>query len=327
MRNFSETLQIAKGVAVTPGSPLVLETGFPMGGLLDRLDFHLHIALTQTTASNATTEGLLLFCKNFVFRGGNDHFVKNVCGRALYYNGLLVNGTPPGTDTWATTTATTYDLHIPIPFGDNRMDWPSDTRIDTRRYSSTGFHFEFLPGTLTDLFGTVGDAAITVTADLSGVYENGFLNPVGGPGMPKGYREYSQPAPQNPAIITSIDIERNKKYFLRRLLVQAANSATSGAAFSGTPANTTLSDLSFETNIRTHFSPRPEQNIRWENKLEYGLETALTGYYMLDFLMGKSNLEMLPTDPENLSQLVLKWTLATASTSQVSTMIDGFRLY
>jgi len=327
MRNFSEVLQIAKGVTVTPGSPLVIDRGFPMGGILHQLNLHLHITLTQTTASSATADGMLLFVKNLLFRGGNDHFVKNICGRGLYYLCNLINRAAPVRDTWATTTATTYDLFLPIPFADMRMKFPVDTAIDTRRYNNSGFHFELLPGTVADMLGTVGDASLAVTMDLFGIYENGKLPEVGGAGMPKGYREYSQPAPQIASSISDIDMERNPKYFLRRILAHTGTTPTAGTPFTGANANTVITDLSFNSNIRTHVDKRPEQNIRWENANEYELASALTGYYLIDFVRNKSNLEMLPTDPANLSTLKLAWTYAAGTTPQISTLIDGFRLY
>jgi hypothetical protein len=327
MRNFSEVLQIAKGVTVTSNSPLVIDRGFPMGGILHQLNLHLHITLTQTSASGAITDGMLLFCKNILFRAGNDHFVKNLCGRGLYYYNNFIKRAAPVRDTWATTTATTYNLFLPIPFSDRSVDYPVDTAIDTRRYSSTGFHFEFLPGSVSDMLSTVGDASIAVTADLFGIYENGNLPPIGGPGMPKGFREFSQPGPQIASTISDIDIEKNPKYFLRRILGHTATSPVAGSPFSGTSANSVVTDISFFSNIRTHVDKRPEQNIRWENASEFELSSPLTGYYLIDFIRNKSNLEMLPTDPANLSTLKYAWTYAAGSSPQISLLVDGYRLY
>lgn len=327
MRNFTEQLMIYKNKSVTPGSPLQADTGFPFGGLIRRLDVHLHLALTQTTASGVIAEGLQRFVKNIVFRGGNDHFVKNVCGRALYNIAQNLLGTAPGATTLATTTATTYSIHIPILFADNRMDFPNDTAIDARRYVGSGFYFELLPGTVADLFTTVGDASIVVTSDLYAEVEQGALAPIGAPGMPKMYRSYVQPAPIDPSTTTYFELEKNEKLFYRRLLVQASNSATPGSAFTGTLSNTTLASLTLKSNIRTHVDAIPEQNLRFENKSLYSRESVDTGRYMIDLCRGRSNFEMLPADPKVITSLQLQVENGTLSSSQVSAVFDTAMLY
>jgi hypothetical protein len=326
-RNFTEQVMIFKAKTVTPGSPLIQDTGFPFGGLIRRLDLHLHLTMTQTSASGVVVEGLQRFIKNVVFRGGNDHFVKNVCGRALHAFAQNLLGTEPGKTTLATTTATTYSIHLPILFADMLQDYPNDTAIDARRYVGTGLHFELLPGTVADLFTTVGDSAITVTADLYAEVEQGALAPIGAPGMPKMYRSYVQPAPIDPASITNFELEKNEKLFYRRLLLQASNSATAGAPFSGTIANTTLASVTFESNIRTHVDAVPEENLRFENKSLYCRETVDTGRYMIDLLKGRSNFEMLPADPTVITSLQLQVENKTLSTSQVSAAFDTAMLY
>lgn len=328
MRSFTEKLHIFKAKTVTPGSPLTVDTNFPFGGLIRRLDLHLHLTLTQTTASTAVADALQGFIRNLVFRAGNSHFVKNCSGRALWYYAQLMSGTSLGITTWATTTATTYSLHLPIMFADDRMDWPNDTAIDARRHADTGFVFEMTPRTLdTTMLGTVGDATISVTADLTADIEMGQLAPVGSIGMPKGYRQYTQPAPIDPSSVTYFELEKNEKMFYRRAYIQASNSATAGAPFSGTPANTTLTSLSLVSNVRTHIDRVLEQNLRFENKLEYGLETALTGRYLLDFMKGKSNMEAISADPKVLSMLQLQVETNTLSTSQVSALFDTYMLF
>lgn len=326
-RSFTEQVEIFKAKSVTPGSPLNIDTGFPFGGLIRRLDLHLHLALTQTTASGVVVEGLQRFIKNIVFRGGNDHFVKNCCGRALYNLAQNLLGTAPALTTLATTTATTYSIHIPILFSDEEMDWPNDTAIDARRYVGTGFKFEMLPGTVADLFTTVGDSAVVVTADLFAEVEQGNIAPIGAPGMPKFYRSYYQPAPIDPSSSTVFELEKNDKLYYRRLMVQASNSATAGLPFSGTIANTTLASLTFKSNIRTHVQAVPEQNLRFENKNFYKRETVDTGRYVIDFLKGRSNKEMLPSAPSIMTSLQLLIENRTLSTSQVSLICDTCMLY
>lgn len=327
-RNFSERYQIFKAKTVTPGSPLIVDTGFPFGGLIRWFDLHLHVTLTQTTASGAIADGLLRIIKNVVLRGGNDHFIKNCCGLFLGNFAQKMAGTALGSTTMATTTATTYSLCLPIYFADQRMDYPMDTAIDARRYIGTGLHFELLLGTVADLLTTPGDASIVVTADLYAHVEMGTQLPaVGAQGLPRGYRQYMQPAPFNPASGTTLELEKNERLFYRRLLVGAHNSATAGTPFSGTAANTTLASLTLKSNIRTHIDAVPEEDIRFSNKSEYQQEAVSTGIYLLDLLEGKSNFEMLPSDPKAITSLILQVENGTLSTSQVSVGVDTFVPY
>jgi hypothetical protein len=326
MRQFTELIRIFSGRTVSSSQPFIVDTGFPFGGLIRKLNLVLHFTVDINSDTGLSQEGLKAFVRNILFRGGNDHFVKNVCGKALFEYAQDVTGTSPGVDTVSDADGT-YSLSIPLLFADDRMLKPNDTAIDARRYASTGFHFEITAGSISDLVSSHTDGTVAVTADLYAEMEQGLTEPIGGPGMPKGYRSYEQPAPIDPSATTIFELEKNVQKFYRRFLLQAANSATAGLPFSGTPANTTLANLTFQSNIRTHMNAMPEWNLRQKNKEDYQRETVATGRYIIDLVRGGSNFEMLNADPKLLTTLQIQVGNGTLSTSQVSAMLDAYYLY
>jgi hypothetical protein len=334
-QNPLEVVEVFKNKSMTPGSPLTVDTNFPMDGLWHRMDLTFRLALTQTTGSGIFVNALPKFFKSISLSSGNTNFIRNVSSYPLYRLATFQNGgIAPQKTSENTTTATTYSMHLPILFADPLADFPNDTAIDARRHKTENFKLEILPGTIANWLNTVGDGAVVLSADCTIAVEKGNLPPIGDVknGMPAAYREISQPGPIDPSSTPLMNFERNRDYFLRRVFVQAANGATLGTPWSnaygtGTGTNTTLTDLYIESQVRRHMSQRPEQNIRWDNASVYGLSTPLTGEYLFDFIEKGSNRASFPTDPEVFTQLLLGWTNNTLSTSQISVCIDGMRKY
>jgi len=92
-----------------------------------------------------------------------------------------------------------------------------------------------------------------------------------------------------------------------------------GQPFVGTAANTTITDVSVETSIKVHFDHVPFVMLNAVNKLEYSLESAITGLVVFDFVPGGSNAEAIDTSPgqNGISKFRVYWTNGSLSNSQV----------
>lgn len=321
MRGYTELINVVRGKSLTANGLNTVEVEFPIAGYYRAIHLIYKIALDVGTGDAPITDGEQHILKNVnMYTSNNDSLVKSVPGRGLFLLCASDIGKLPNHDNIAATDGT-YEVHYPIYMSNPNGIKPDDTALKTDRYSS--IKLELTNGGVADLLGTVGDAAITLTVDV--IVER-FIDDQGSAGIiGNAIREFSNISPVNPANQQFFDIERAKNFSLSRAVVQSANSATAGTAYSGTPANTVLSVIDLEIGGQVNKSVYSNIAFTSLQKISFDwIQTVPeTGVVYIDTARGGSLIENLYTGESSLFKI--KWTNGTLSTSQISASIIGIR--
>ncbi len=317
-RGNTELVNIFTAKPLNVGALNPINEGFPLGEAYLRLILRLNIVLTNSTGTTPISEGELNLLKALTFKTSMGELLYNaVPGRPLYRLDEIKSGTPATKDN-ISASAGTFRVQYSIWFIDPLLVRPQDFLLNSIRYNR--FQLDILLGTIADLLGTPGDGAITVNADLYAERIRGILPQKVGP---VEYSEISIPAPVNPASQVYADIERANDLAVKRILIYAQNSATLGAPFSGTPADTIIDKIGFDTDRGELFNKVLWRMLNTQNKQDYRLTTPQTGIILLDFTRDGS--KMSSVSGGGFSRFRVFWDNGTLSTSQISLAVEGFR--
>ncbi len=317
-RGNYDLVKVFTGKTLAAGSLTPVNEGFPMGEAWARMLLVFHLAIVIGTGSGPVTEGELAIIKGITLRNSKGwNLFNNVPGRALYRLDQIKNGTMSPKTAIAAASAT-YDVYLYLNFIDKLMKRPEDTILDTSMFNK--IQLEMNMGGLSDLFGTVGTATLAITLDC---YIEKVRGRLPDNVKPRNYIEVGMPAPVNPANATDLNFERAENLAYKRLLVQAANSVTSGVGFSGTPADTTIASMGIDTDKGELFNKTLWPALNAIHKVDYEIEAALPGYAVFDFCKDRSIMSSVISGI--YSRLRLIWDNGTLSTSQVSAIYDGLR--
>lgn len=308
---------VYNGVAINKGNITILRDAWPLAEGWYALIMTFKFVLTNTTGTTAISEGLLNILKDIMLKTDYDGIIFKGNGRQLVRRAQIQAGTLPYFDT-TSVTAGTYYVQVPFFFANPRSQRPEDTILNTARYKNIELHVT--AGDVSDLMSSVGDSVVTITADISLIRTALPLDTSNAP----IYLPYVMGLPPvDPNVQQYIDIEKNLDMAVRNFLIFTTNSATGGIPCSGTPASNVLKNLTVYDNFNTPFRNIPINQLIYENKQQYQLETALTGVVCVDFMPNDSNFSAYVTG--NKAVLQLQWTNDTLSTSQVTAMIDGVK--
>jgi len=317
-RGNTELVNVFTGKALNNGALNSINEGFPLGEAWLRLILRLNIVLTNTTGTTAISEGELNLLKALTLRTSLGEILYNaVPGRPLYRLDEIKSGTPAVKDA-ISATAGTFRVQYNLWHVDPLLIRPEDFLLNSIRYNR--IQLDLLMGTVADLLTVVGDSAITVTADLYIERIRGILPKEVGP---VEYSEISIPSPVNPASQQYIDIERSNDLAIKRLMIFAQNSATSGTPFTGTPADTIIDKIGFDTDRGELFNKVFWRMLNSQCKLDYKLASPQTGITVIDFC--KDGSKMSAVSGGGFARFRIFWDNGTLSTSQISVALEGFR--
>lgn len=317
-RGHIEIMPVFTGRTLNVGALTTYSDGFPLGEGIRRLICRVNIAVVIGTGTGAIAEGELLFIKGFNFKTAKGEKPFNLIpGRALWRIDQAKSNTLNYKDAIAAATAT-YTVQFNAWFSDPLMNNPDDTILDTARYDSV--QMDITIGTVADLFTTVGTSSVTATMDM---YVERVRGALPKKARPKDFVEYTMPAPANPASTTEINFEKGADLAIKRVYLTATNSATLGTAFTGTPSNTTLADISVDTNEGRYWDTLLFPIANNMNKAEYQFESSQTGQVIIDFVKGGSIYEAVHAGTKSRFKIV--WTNGSLSTSQVQCVVEGLR--
>jgi len=317
-RGNTEVINIYTNKALTANGLNPISEGFPLGEAWLRLILRLNLAVVIGTGTGPITEGELNLLKGLSFKTSAGEMIYNsIPGRPMYRLDHLRSKAAPPKDAIAAADGT-YRVKYNIWFVDPLLARPEDFLLNSGRYNSV--QLSLLLGGLADLFTTVGTATLSITCDLLVERVRGVLpkeiHPV-------EYTEIGLLTPVDPASQQKIDLERSGNLAIKRLMVMASNSATSGVPFSGTPSDTTIDKIGFDTDRGELFNKVPWKVLNSMNKQEYNLEAAMAGYTMIDFC--KDGSKMSAVGSGGFSRFRVFWDNGTLSTSLVSAVYDGLR--
>lgn len=298
------------------GTYLMTE-GFPLGSAWRKLWLRLNVTFTNSSGTGAIADGATNFLKNLnLYDSAGNYRFKNMPGRALAMRANVLDSTPI-TQSTVTTTGATVSTILPLHFSNPMNIVPDDTVFNTYGLQSVSLQLQL--GTIADLLGTVGDGAITaVTMDCYAEQAYGIW-----PSPTKAIQEVSMLAPALLASVTELNFERSNSLYLSRLFFDTRNSATAAQGFSGTAANTILSDISLESDKEIYLNKLVYPVGNAKVTADYNLPSAITGLAVHDFIRGGSLTEMLWTGDK--SMLRAYWTNGTLSNSQLSVVQEGIR--
>lgn len=317
-RGNTEIVNVFIGKAITANGLTPLSEGFPIGEAWTRLILRLNLAIGGTGFSGAITEGELNILKSLTFKTSAGELCYNaIPGRPLYRLDHVKSHAAPPKDAIADS-AGTFRVQYSLWFIDPLLARPEDFLLNTSRYNK--FMFDLNMGGLADLYGTVGSATLAITADLLVERVRGILPKEI---APVEYNEVGLLSPVDPASSQKIDIEKSSDLAIKRLLIGSNNSATAGIPFSGTPADTIIDKIGFDTDRGELIQKMPWRILNSLNKQEYALESAIAGMTLIDFC--KDGSKMSGVGSGGFSRFRIFWDNGTLSTSQISAVYDGFR--
>lgn len=300
-RGNRELIPFVKGGTLNANNPTRFSREFQLGEPWNILWLHFHLDVTIGSGSGAISEGELKIIKAITLKTDRNELIcDNVPGRFLYRLAQIKSRTAPMRDAVAASTDI-FDVLLPIYFLDPLALRPQDYVLDTRRYSSIELTVQM--GGIADLLSTVGTATVTQTIDIYVDRERGRLPDEV---KPTFYKQYGHRAPVNPSNSQEIDLERAASLSYQRLGLLTASAATAGVPFHGTASNAVLDDVTLDDGL-TPYEAVKEEGLREINKVDYELETVLTGWYWIDLLRmnGSLNAGIYSGDR---SRLKVKWT-------------------
>lgn len=321
MRGFTELITAVRNKELTVNGLNTVEVEFPIGGYYRAVHLILKTTLDVGTGSGPIVNGEQNILRNVSLQtANNDSLVKSMPGRGLFLLGASDIKKLPNHDNIAAADGV-YEVHFPIYMSNPNALRPDDTALKTNRYST--IRLDLTSGGVADLLSTVGDSAATLTLDV--IVER-FLDDEKSTGLiANAIREFSNLSPVNPANQQFFDLERAKNFSLSRIVLHAANSATSGKAYNGTPSNLPLDIVNLEMGgtmnkfiyNNLNFSSLQKISHDW-----YQLESE-TGVAYMDMSRGGSIIENIFTGEASLFRI--NWTNGTLDTSQISGSIIGIR--
>lgn len=307
MRGYIEVPQVITGAVLNNSAQTPFSKEFPMGEGWYTVYLRFNETVVIGTGAGAVAEGELLYIKNVFLRTDRGETICNLPGRALYKIAALAYGTPPRKDAMAAASAT-YRVTLPIIFADMKMLRPEDTILDTSRYNSVAMQVTL--GSVSDLFTAPGTATVATTLDVDIERSYGALpgdpNKPGDGGRPVAYINYDSRPPVDASANQNIDIERSADMSLKRIYVHSGGTGTGGIPWSG--ANDDGIQNVVQINHQNGYITRNRIHamIQDKNKMDCGLETALAGVELFDFVKDRSILSALATADKSVLQYT--WT-------------------
>lgn len=296
----------------------IFSNEFPLGEGWLSMNLRVGIVVTIGTGSGAIAESELLFIKNVLLKTNRGETLCNLNGRALYKIAAVKSGALPRKDAMAAASATYY-VDLPIYFADERMLVPTDTVLDTSRY--TAITLDITLGTVADLFTTVGTSSVTATLDVDIKRYKGEL-PV--QAKPDFHISYDTAPVVDAASATLINLPKSTDLAYKRLYIHECSSGTAGVPFSGANADDVKNLESVSDSLGFIFKQRVHEMIQNANKTDYGLESVLAGITVIDFVAdGSINTALTTSRPK----LDFEWSnkAGVASGDLVSIAFEGVR--
>lgn len=319
LKGYAEPLNIISGSSLVVGGKANFSDPLPMGEGWHLMMLSINLALTIGTGSGAIAESELNIIKNILFKTDKGEVICNLPGRALYKIGVTKAGTTLTKDAMAAATAT-YRVNIPIFFVDYKMRRPEDTILDTKRYSSCTL--EITLGTVADLLTTVGTSSLTATLDVEIHRVKGTLPKEL---EPRAYISYDVKAPVDASVVTQVLLERAQDLAIKRYYVHSGTGGTAGVPFSGVNSDAVQDVVNIKDQSGFIVKDRIHRMINAENKMRYGLETALVGIEVHDFVTDGDLESSLVTAGKNLLQYSFTNQSGVASGYLVSVAHEGVR--
>lgn len=327
MRGYVERPNLIDGAALNASGQTQFSKEFPMGEGWFALFLTLNLTVVIGTGAGPIAEGELLFVKNVLLRTDRGEILCNLPGRALWKIAALKNGALPHKDAIAAASAT-YRVHLPIyfcdPEGGHSMLRPEDTILDTSRYNSLSLQVTL--GSLDDLFTAKGTATLAVTMDAEVERTFGVLpgSKPGEGGRPIAHINYDMRPPVDANSLQYIDIERSADMSLKRLYLHTGSTGTAGVPWSGANSDNRLAVINVKDQNRFIEKDRRARHIQYQNKLDSGLESILTGVYCFNFVKDKSIASALATADKSVLQMT--FTNDTAAANNICTLTqEGIR--
>jgi hypothetical protein len=317
-RGNTELVNVFQGKPINNAALNSFNEGFPLGEAWLRLILRLNIVLTNTTGTTPISEGELNLLKALTFKTSRGETLYNsVPGRVLYRIDEIKSGTPAPKDAISATPGT-FRVQYSIWFIDPLLVRPEDFLLNTSRYNRV--QMDLLMGDVADLLAVVGDSAITVTADLYAERIRGILNPKV---APVEYTEITIPSPVDPSSQVYADIERASDLAIKRIMIMACDSATLGSPFVGTPSDTTLDKIGFDTDRGELLNKVFWLMLNAQNKQDFRLAASQVGINFINFCRDGS--KQSSVSGSGFSRFRVFWDILTLSTSQISLAVEGFR--
>lgn len=321
MRGPIERPNLIQGAALNNAGQTQFSKEFPMGEGWFSMFITINIALTVGTGTTPITEGELSIVKNVLLRTDRGEIICNLPGRAIWKIAALKNGALPYKDAIAAASAT-YRVHLPIyfcdPEGGMAMMRPEDTLLDTARYNSVSLQVTM--GSVSDLLSTVGTASIACTMDVEVERTQGRVpgSKPGEGGKPFAHINYDIRPPVDANTTQAIDIERSADMSLKRIYLHTGSSGTAGVPWSGTNSDNRISVIQIKDQSRFIEKDRYFRSVLYQNKLDAGLESVLTGVVYFNFCKDKSLASALATADKSVLQMT--WTNDTAAANNITTL-------
>jgi len=312
---------VEKGAAVNSaaGGRTEFKNDFPKGPAIYETWLRIKIDLTVGTAATPITDGILNYIKQIHMKGDNGEvFVDNISARALIMGpGIVKGGSVPAFDQIAAATAS-YRVDIPIYHWDPIMKRGEDLFIDTRRYNEIKLAVTL--GSLSDLFTSPGTASVVITADVDVVRSKDDL-----PADVKaiGYTAYLSQNVIDPTTVAYLNLNRASDVYYKRLFMQTASAAGfwTGPNSDVVLLNTRVTSSDDNFHFNTDWLQKKNRDKQF-----FGLEAAMTGRNVIDFVRDKSNKSALYSDRNNLR---LEWDTVAglAAGSYVSCLAETYRKF
>lgn len=319
MRGITEIVNLIRNQALTINGSKSFSDQFPMGEGWRKMMLRIKLVVTETTATGIFAEGELRIIKNIRLTTDRGETICNLPGRALYKIATAKCSAPPRKDA-ATDGGGTFFVDIPLFFCDERMLRPEDTILDTKRYNSINLEVQL--GGIADIYGTVGDGAVTAFLDVEVERTRGILPQESEPVM---FPAYDVRTPVDASVNTEIFLEKSPDLLIKRIYTHESSSGTAGVPFSGINADDVKDIVSIEDQSGKIMKDRIHEMIQNNNKNDYGLESVIAGIEVIDFVRDGSLNSALRTADK--SQIKYTWTNKTVATGDiVSVAVEGARL-
>lgn len=321
MRGYNERACVIDGSALTVNGQASFSKEFPMGEGWFAMYLTIYLAFTVGTGTTPIAEGELNIVKNVLLRTDRGEILCNLPGRAIWKIAALKNGALPYKDAIAAATAT-YAVHLPIyfcdPEGGHSMLRPEDTIVDTSRYNSVSLAITL--GGVADLLSTVGTSSLTATMDVEIERTFGRLpgTKAGEGGKPVAHINYDFRPPVDANSTQNIEIEKSSDMSLKRIYLHTGASGVAGVPWSGTNSDTRLDVLQIKDQNRFIEKDRNFNNVQYQNKLESGLESVLTGVVCFNFVKDRAITSALATADKSVLQMT--FTQETAAALNICTL-------
>lgn len=318
-RGNTDRVTFVSGAAFQVNGNTPFSDKFKMGQGWLAMWLHLAVVVTIGTGTTPIADGLLRLIKKVLLKTDRGELICNAPGRALFYIAAYRMGCRPQITTLAAANGT-YHVYVPIFFSDEDMLRPEDTILDTSRYQSVDFEVQL--GGVADLFGTVGTSSIVVTGDIEVERTYGAVPPEA---KPHFFVSYDHRPPQDASVNPNIELEKSADLSIKRLYLFTGDTGTAGVPWSGNANDTYPVRTNIQDQDRFIEKDRAHLSVLAQNKSMSGLETALAGVEVYDFVMDKSITSALSTADKSSLQLALTQSGAAAASIMTLTH-EGIRL-